>query len=193
MEKKTDLRIIKTYTALEKAFTELLEKKSFESITINELCDAAMIRRTTFYKHFTDKYDYFSFYLSNMIQTSKDHVSIDIIKENPIEYTMLRLSEHLDFMRTHKKLVQKLINSNLIFFYYQTLQKQIADELRDIMTQVGDFEDSTETDFIITLYAGSLISGMGWWIEHPDDLSEKEIASLIVENLPYPFFLSNPK
>lgn len=193
MEKKTDLRIIKTYTALEKAFTELLEKKSFESITINELCDAAMIRRTTFYKHFADKYDYFSFYLSNMIQTSKDHVSIDIIKDNPIEYTMLRLSEHLDFMRTHKKLVQKLINSNLIFFYYQTLQKQIADELRDIMTQVGDFEDSTETDFIITLYAGSLISGMGWWIEHPDDLSEKEIASLIVENLPYPFFLSNPK
>ena len=28
----------------------------------NELCDEAMIRRATFYKHFADKYDFFFFF-----------------------------------------------------------------------------------------------------------------------------------
>ena len=57
MEKNTDLRIQKTYLALQNAFVALLEEKRFEELTVNELCDRAMIRRTTFYKHFGDKYE----------------------------------------------------------------------------------------------------------------------------------------
>ena len=47
-----DLRIKKTYRALFDAFTELLEEHRFEDLTVAMLCDRAMIRRTTFYKHF---------------------------------------------------------------------------------------------------------------------------------------------
>ena len=54
MEEKMDLRIRKTYLALHNAFTQLLEEKRFEDFTVNELCDLAMIRRTTFYKHFDE-------------------------------------------------------------------------------------------------------------------------------------------
>ena len=61
MEPKLDLRIQKTYLSLHNAFTELLEEKKFEEFTVNELCERAMIRRNTFYKHFADKYEYFTF------------------------------------------------------------------------------------------------------------------------------------
>ena len=67
MEKKTDLRIQKTYLALQNAFEALLEEKRFEELTVNELCDKAMIRRTTFYKHFADKYEFFAFYIREMV------------------------------------------------------------------------------------------------------------------------------
>ena len=63
MKEKTDLRIIKTHKALCEAFAELLETKSFEDITVNELCDKALVRRPTFYKHFADKYDFFAYYV----------------------------------------------------------------------------------------------------------------------------------
>ena len=49
MEKKMDLRIQKTYLSLPQAYTELLDEEKFEDFTINELCERAMIRRTTFY------------------------------------------------------------------------------------------------------------------------------------------------
>lgn len=73
MEEKTDLRIRKTYKALCDAFVTILEKKRFDDLTVNELCDEAMIRRATFYKHFADKYDFFFFFLSAKSRTSSSH------------------------------------------------------------------------------------------------------------------------
>ena len=63
MEQKMDLRIRKTYKALKDTFLELLSEKKFEDITVNELCERAMVRRATFYKHFADKYDFFAFFI----------------------------------------------------------------------------------------------------------------------------------
>lgn len=63
MEEKTDLRIRKPYKALCDAFVTILEKKRFDDLTVNELCDEATIRRAAFYKHFADKYDFFSFFI----------------------------------------------------------------------------------------------------------------------------------
>ena len=59
--KRIDLRTQKVYSSLIEAFKNLLIEKSFEEITINELCDRACTRRATFYKHFSDKYDFFLF------------------------------------------------------------------------------------------------------------------------------------
>lgn len=72
MEEKTDLRIRKTYKALCDAFVTILEKKRFDDLTVNELCDEAMIRRAAFHKHFADKYDFFSF-LSAKSRISSSH------------------------------------------------------------------------------------------------------------------------
>ena len=45
------------------AFTELLSKKKFENIMINDLCEKALVRRATFYTHFIDKYDFFTYFI----------------------------------------------------------------------------------------------------------------------------------
>ena len=60
---KLDLRIEKTYRALCEAFTALLEERHYEEITVSDLCDRALIRRTTFYKHFADKQEFLAFYV----------------------------------------------------------------------------------------------------------------------------------
>ena len=64
----TDLRIQKTYAALTRAFTNLLKTKSFEQVTVKELCDAAIVRTATFYNHFSDKYEFADFIIRDMLQ-----------------------------------------------------------------------------------------------------------------------------
>ena len=55
MARKEDLRVRKTKKAIAEAFMALLEEKNYDEITVNELCDRAGVRRTTFYKHYKDK------------------------------------------------------------------------------------------------------------------------------------------
>ena len=183
MEKKTDLRIIKTRLALRNALTELLEKKPFEEISVNELCETAMIRRATFYKYFSDKYDYFNFYISEIAKLSKSAISNEVLISNPLEYTEKRLYDYLNFMRSHTKMINNIKNSNLLFFFYQSIQQLFEAELRDVLIDIHKYTPSPEMDFTISLFAGGLISAAGWWLDHPNELTDKELAQLLVDTI----------
>jgi len=57
MKNKQDLRITRTHKMIKEAFFKLMEKESFEKISVQAIADVAMVSRTTFYLHFLDKYD----------------------------------------------------------------------------------------------------------------------------------------
>jgi AcrR family transcriptional regulator len=56
-EKPVDLRIRRTHKLLWEALLALMAEQAFEVISVRDICDHAMVHRTTFYKHFEDKYD----------------------------------------------------------------------------------------------------------------------------------------
>jgi AcrR family transcriptional regulator len=51
-----DLRVRRTRRLLQEKFWELLTEKSFQSITVQDITEQAMVNRATFYDHFADKY-----------------------------------------------------------------------------------------------------------------------------------------
>jgi AcrR family transcriptional regulator len=53
---KLDPRIRRTRQLLREALTGLLERKDFDSISIQEIAEAATLNRGTFYAHYTDKF-----------------------------------------------------------------------------------------------------------------------------------------
>lgn len=63
---KDDLRIIKTYKALIKSMVTLLGRQNFGKITVNDLCEEALVSRATFYAHFKDKYDFLNYWLIDL-------------------------------------------------------------------------------------------------------------------------------
>ena len=66
MSNKEDLRVKRTKKALSDAFMCLLAEKTFEDITVNELCASAGIRRATFYKHYSDKFSFLTSYTRSL-------------------------------------------------------------------------------------------------------------------------------
>ena len=51
-----DLRIQKTEKAIKNVFLELRARKPLEKITVKELCELALINKSTFYSHYEDIY-----------------------------------------------------------------------------------------------------------------------------------------
>ena len=64
-----DLRTQRTYKLLKDSLLQLLSQKSFDSIRVNDICDLAMVHRTTFYSHFNDKYELLDYVIK---ETEKD-------------------------------------------------------------------------------------------------------------------------
>ena len=54
---KIDRRKLKTKSAIEKTFLELMLQKGFDNITVKEITEKANIVRKTFYLHYNDIYD----------------------------------------------------------------------------------------------------------------------------------------
>src|SRR6476659_6663369 len=55
-EGQADLRVRRTHKLLWEALMAELSERTFEEITVKDICERAMVHRTTFYKHYEDKY-----------------------------------------------------------------------------------------------------------------------------------------
>ena len=113
MEKKIDLRILKTYKALTTTFLQLLEKKRFEDITVNELCNLAMVRRATFYKHFADKYEFFIFVIRETQQQFYKENTSTCGDERSKAFYLNLLRRTISFISENEKLIQSILQSNM--------------------------------------------------------------------------------
>lgn len=55
--KKKDGKVTKIHIVLHRALLVMLNQHSFAKISVNDLCEEAMISRSTFYVYFDDKFD----------------------------------------------------------------------------------------------------------------------------------------
>jgi AcrR family transcriptional regulator len=68
VEKTEDLRVRRTRKLLMDAFTELVLTKGFQTLTVQQIADRAMVHRATFYDHFVDKYALFEYVIREQFQ-----------------------------------------------------------------------------------------------------------------------------
>ena len=104
-----DLRITKTKKAIINSFLSLRAGKPLEKITVKELCEMAMINKSTFYSHYADIYE-LSDSLENEVVLSVirsiDHP--EFVMENSGEFTRQLFLGYL----SHDHLIQILFSDN---------------------------------------------------------------------------------
>ena len=111
--KKVDRRVQKTKSTLTRVFRELLEEKSFEDITVNELCDRAQIRRATFYKHFNDKYDFLTAVIHNLRLEYDNRFWASSKPQSTSEYFSNYVKCIVHFVNDYDKTFEKLMKSDI--------------------------------------------------------------------------------
>lgn len=164
-----DLRIKKTYRALIDAFTKLLEEQPYENITVAMLCDEAMIRRTTFYKHFADKAEFFSFFVDGMridlVEQAERRLEGDADAESERMATFQLL---IDFLLEHEKLMDNVLSSSmagmLTFKICEKVSEYIRERYADVFVVDGEglLEIGPASEFI----AGGVMRLIRlWWAD----------------------------
>ena len=115
---KTDLRIQRTQKAIVDAFYELLDEKSFGSITVIDICNRALINRGTFYTHFEDKYQLLDKCISDVMYGLHEQVKQAHGENDLITYYNEVMSLGISFLAQHRKRLRTIIlkaDSALVF------------------------------------------------------------------------------
>ena len=182
---RMDLRIKKTYRALFDAFTELLEEHRFEDLTVAMLCDRAMIRRTTFYKHFRDKNDYFAFYIDELMTGLPQNRADTAGAESVEDVQVLRhevFADAMDMVLAHEQLMDNILESSMSGMLTSMICDRIAHSIRErVMSTLDEgalapVSLETTSEFI----AGGIIRLFTKWWESGHDLERRpEIADVV--------------
>ena len=102
-EKKVDPRIKRTRQLLQRALMDLMQEKSFQSITVQDIAERATVNRVTFYAHFHDKYALLEATLREMIRQqlrSRVPENSTFTPEN-LTHLILTVCEFLDEIGGH--------------------------------------------------------------------------------------------
>lgn len=180
MEDKMDLRIRKTYLALHNAFDELLSEKRFDEMTINELCDRAMIRRTTFYKHFADKYEYYAFYIKECVSTFQDRLAPDVDDGEVNAYLIHMSRETIRFLQQHNKLVQNIKNSSMFPMLLSILLEQISYDMEQVFRRARETSlEKAQIEGIAAFLAGGVTNTVFRYLRNNEPIDEEEFIRVI--------------
>lgn len=151
----SDLRVRKTKNALYKTLLQMLETQELASVTVNSICKEALIHRTTFYKHFFDKYDLLMYVLHEQFQ---DYFALDI--KDRINHPF---QSGFDTVYMNMQLVlEKQKNDDTFFktmasFFLTEFQKDIEANM-DKLT----LSDDIPAELLTYIYAANLGAIMYW-------------------------------
>ncbi len=187
MKKKTDLRIVKTHRALYQALVELLKEMEYEEIKVSDLCNKAMVNRSTFYAHFNDKYDLFDSFLKDLKQSLINELGenkkIDNIRDYYLELIKVFIN-HIDSNKdTYKSIIVNNRNSIILDMLYDTIKTDFKKKNEKFSTIVNN---DTPEDIMLEFYLGGIIN-LGIYFINSNKYSKEEVIENLMKLLPKEF------
>lgn len=169
-EGQLDLRIRRTHKLLWGSLFELMtqSKQKYSSITINQICDRAMVHRTTFYKHFEDKDALLAF---GFKQYQGEDFTIPLLDRLTKPFQMME--QFLHHEEIGKILESQMDDEQFIsFIHYQTreMKKQENQELSRLCKN-----HTIPNELIIEFYSGVITTLSAWWLQNKKSVSAEEM------------------
>lgn len=109
---------------------ELLCEKSFDEITVTELCERAKTRKATFYKHFGDKFELFIFMVKELQRAYDENNEKNYTSENVQAYYAGIFRYTLDFLEKDEQMVLTVLNSTARWTLIDLVSQQVEFDLK---------------------------------------------------------------
>jgi AcrR family transcriptional regulator len=180
---KMDRRIQHTYEQLTDALPRLLLQKDWSQITVQELCDEAVIRRTTFYQHFHDKHEFMRWRMQERLKEFSAYIDDVEPPQDPVEHFLLLSTRVLDYMNQHpqfEKVAMETGDRGLRMV--ESFLRRCTDKVVARLNERGDvrWEDGTCIIPIVSeFWVGGLLAVMRWWYANGKPCTEEELINYL--------------
>lgn len=170
-----------TEKRIETSLLQLTKEQTFETISIRQLIDLAEVNRSTFYRHYLDKYD--------LLEKIEDRM-LDDLKSY---YQEALESAYLFKLEKDFKVADYIHEEQNLFHFFEpyledlaillgpngspTSLRRLQEALREIFSQsifLGDpLLEEVEVDLLLNHQAASFMGTLTYWLAHPHYKSQQ--------------------
>lgn len=181
---KEDLRVRRTKTHLRRALAELMSRRTLSSIGVTEVCELAMVHRTTFYKHYADKQALFEDLLDERVDRLLTRAGLPADRpaqrtQRPVGQLILLLEQ----LRGDAPLLALLSDSDLATAFTPRLTRALVTHLQDRAPRAASQSAAMRADLLAHLHAAVLSAAMSWWAQSSTRMEPEELATIVWEAL----------
>ncbi|MDU9352022.1 TetR/AcrR family transcriptional regulator [Staphylococcus aureus] len=175
-EETMDKRVYKTLTKIEKSMVTLLNVKSYDEISIKDICGESGISRGTFYQHYRDKDDFLFQYQNAMMKKGKRRLTQIQFEERR------QFFEHaLNFWISEGELLLLLLRDNGAYIVHQAIKKNLQQNIEVRLVPIMNTQALTNKEkyFLIIFMSNAVFGVLQDWVQRGRQESPKEISLMI--------------
>ncbi len=185
MAKKIDLRIIKTKKNLYESLLTLMKEKTFEEIKVSDICSAALTNRSTFYDHFSDKYELLDSLINDLEEDLVSKLEENENYNNAKEYYMQMIEiffEHISSnINVYSSVLKKNNNSIVMDMANDAIYRDVENHIRK-SNKILNTEIPVE--IISKFYVSAVINVCLEYIKFPNKYEKEDILKYLDTLLP---------
>ena len=171
----------KTEKQLEISLLQLMKEQTFETISIRQLIDLAEVNRSTFYRHYLDKYDLLEKIENRLLDDLQAYYQealdssclFKLEKEFKVEDFIHDKQNLFHFFEPYLEDLAILLGPN----GSSTSSWRLQEVLREIFSQsisLGDpLLEEVEADLLLNHQAASFMGTLTYWLAHPHYKSQQ--------------------
>lgn len=182
---KNDLRVKKTKNALYNTLMELMKAKSFEEIKVSDICNAALINRSTFYAHYNDKYELLKDAIDNLKNSLIEELNKNVKTSNTKEYYLEMISILLNHIEEKRSIYQQIMlnnrNSIMVDILYDVLDHDITSKIKKAKSE------KIPGEIIAKFYIGAVFNVGLIFLKNEKKYSKQEILEYLNRLIPNDF------
>ena len=176
-----DRRIPRTRAMLQHALISLILKKDYEEITIQDICDAANIGRSTFYAHYTGKDDLkrsgFEHLRKELVDRQREALATSGDIRDGILGFSLTMFEHA---RDHIDLYRALVGGRGGNVSLGSIREMLSELVRNEFA-AGVEKNSADViprELIVHYVVGAYMAVLTWWLDGGAKLPPRQIDAM---------------
>ncbi|MGN1227157.1 MAG: TetR/AcrR family transcriptional regulator [Christensenellales bacterium] len=188
-EIKEDLRIRRTKKLLSITLLELMEEKPIEKISVTDICNKAMVHRTTFYSHFEDKYHLLSYVFQNIKEELFENLQNSEISKDLKSISIEINKVIIEFLTKNQKDIKQILKYNHNEKFYSILRESFERSLKALFIELKNeqmISYEIPLHILTTFIVGGFSNVVIYHMANPDNCNLSDLynyVNIIIEQL----------
>ena len=185
MNSREDARVVRTKSKLLTTFKAMLCERSFEKISVQEICEGAGVKRATFYKHFEDKYAFLKYLVGSLRDSFDSRLPKNAKPNASSDYYVKYIHALVSFLTENEKMVNNALESELFYSLLDVIKdKNYEDTCERLRKSVDDgLVLPASVEITASMMTGAVANALIYWFKNgkqtPVDVLITEISEVI--------------